>query len=146
MTITDTPPAVRDETGDHRDDLLAIERIIRDTEQAFNTDDAELLVEHMAADAVMGSVTGATLHGRDEILDASRTLFAGPLRDQFARYDIDEVRFVRPDVALVHKRAIATDPDGTPLDHDHTMSALYVLTKQDGRWWIVARQNTFISS
>jgi len=145
MTIADTPPTVHDETVDHAADLEAIEQIIRDTETAFNTNDADLLAAHMAADAVTVSVTGAELHGRDQILDAARSLLTGALRDQFARYDVDAVRFLRPDVALVHKRATATDASGTPIDLDHTMSALYVLTRQDGRWWIVARQNTLVS-
>ena len=145
MTTTDVPPTVRDETTDHAIDLEAIERIIAETEAAFNTNDADLLAEHMAHDAVTVGVNGVALHGRDQILDVARSLFAGPLRDQYARYDIDEVRFLRPDIALVHKRAIATDAAGTPIDLDHTMSALYVLTEQDGRWWVVARQNTLIS-
>jgi uncharacterized protein (TIGR02246 family) len=144
-TTADAPPTVRDDTIDHAADLEAIERIIRETETAFNTDDADLLVEHVAHDAVTVGVNGVALHGRDQILDAARSLFAGPLRGQYARYDIDEVRFLRPDVALVHKRAIATDAEGTPIDLDHTMSALYVLTQQDGRWWVVARQNTLIA-
>jgi uncharacterized protein (TIGR02246 family) len=145
MTTTDAPPTVRDETIDHAADLEAIERIIGDTETAFNTNDADLLAEHMARDAVTVGVNGVALYGRDQVLDAARSLFAGPLRDQYARYDIDEVRFLRPDIALVHERAIATDAEGTPIDLDHTMSALYVLAEQDGRWWVVARQNTLIS-
>ena len=45
-------------------------------------------------------MTGALLAGRSTVLEASRTLFAGPLRDQRARYELAEVLFVRPDVAL----------------------------------------------
>jgi hypothetical protein len=51
---------------------------------------------------------------------------------------------VRPDVALVRKLARAIDAEGEPIDLDHTMCALYALTREQGRWWIVARQNTLI--
>ena len=56
------------------------------------------------------------------------------------------MRFVRPDVALVRKHARAITAEGEPLDLDHSMSALYVLTKEEGRWWIAARQNTLVAT
>ena len=59
---------------------------------------------------------------------------------------MDEIRFVRPDVALVRKLAWATDADGKDLDVGHAMTALYVMVKSEGRWWIAARQNTLTAS
>jgi uncharacterized protein (TIGR02246 family) len=55
------------------------------------------------------------------------------------------VKFLRPDVAVAHKRATATTQDGEPLDVGHAMIALYVLVREDGRWWVAARQNTLVS-
>ena len=54
--------------------------------------------------------------------------------------------FVRPDVAVAHKRARATTADGEPIDTDQSMIALYVFVKEDGRWWVAARQNTMVAS
>ena len=150
MTNTTTPrttdaptdaPTVADLDG-HPDDIAAITRIISDTEVAFNTNDAELLAEHFAADGEGVAVTGSRLIGRDQILESGWELLAGPLADQYARYVVDEIRFVRPDVALVRKFAWATDADGNDLDVGHAMTALYVVVKSDDRWWIAARQNT----
>ncbi|MGI5129108.1 SgcJ/EcaC family oxidoreductase [Pseudonocardia sp. CA-107938] len=133
-----------EETADHAADEEAIRAIVADTEKAFNTGDAELLVAHMAANVYAVGVTGAEVAGREEALAAGRAAFAGPLKGQRARYDVVGITFVRPDVALARKHARALDEHGELIDVGHAMTALYVLAKEDGRWWIVARQNTLV--
>lgn len=125
-------------------DAAAIRAVIAEAELAFNTGDPDLLVASMAADVVSVGVNGARMRGRDAVLAASRAAFAGPLRGQHARYDLVEVSQVGPDVALAHKDARATDDGGAPLDVGHAMTALYVLARRGGRWWVVARQNTLV--
>lgn len=139
-----TAPRILDTTVDHAADVEAIRQVIADAERAFNTNDAELLVEHFAENATAVGVTGARLDSRDAVLAASRGLFAGALRDQRARYDLADLVFVRPDVALAHQHATAVDADGQPLSVGHAMTALYVLVREQGRWWVVARQNTLV--
>lgn len=84
--------------------------------------------------------------GRAALVEAHQAAVGpgGFLRDQYARYEVEDVTFVRPDVALARKLARAVSAEGAPVDLHHTMSALYVLAKEGGRWWIVARQNTLI--
>jgi uncharacterized protein (TIGR02246 family) len=125
-------------------DVAAIAGVIADVERGFNTKDAELSVAHFAPDATAVGVRGELVAGLDELLAAHRTGYAGPLRDLYARYELDDVRFVRPDVALAYKRATATTSAGEPLDVGHAMIALYVLVRDDGRWRIAARQNTLV--
>jgi uncharacterized protein (TIGR02246 family) len=139
-----TAPHIEDTDTDHAVDVEAIRQVIADAERAFNTNDADLLVEHFAENATAVGVTGAQLDGRAAVLAASRALFAGPLRDQWARYELADVVFVRPDVALAHQHATAVDADGRPIGVGHAMTALYVLVREDGRWWVAARQNTLI--
>jgi uncharacterized protein (TIGR02246 family) len=139
-------PHIEDTSTDHSDDVAAIRRVIADAEQAFNANDAELLVEHFAENVTAVGVTGARLDGRAGVLEASTALFAGPLRDQRARYELADVLFVRPDVALAHKHATATDETGAPISVGHGMTALYVLIRENGRWWVVARQNTLVQT
>lgn len=115
-----------------------------DVEGGFNTNDAALMNKHVAPDATLVSAMGVRLVGLDEVMTASEAGLAGPLRDQFARYEVKDVRFVRPDVALAYKEAYAITADGEPIDLDHTMCALYVLVKDDGRWRVAARQNTLV--
>jgi hypothetical protein len=40
----------------------------------------------------------------------------------------------------------AVERGGEPIDVGHSMVALYVLVKEDGRWWVAARQNTPVAT
>jgi uncharacterized protein (TIGR02246 family) len=136
-------PRVEDH-ADHAADVAAIRRIIADVEKAFNDNDADLLVEHFAQNGSVVTAMGMQIDGRLAMLESARAGLAGPLRDERARYELADVLFVRPDVALAHKHAWAIDDTGEPKNVGHEMSALYVLVRENGRWWIVSRQNTLV--
>jgi uncharacterized protein (TIGR02246 family) len=140
------PPIVNDTTTDHERDVEAIKRIIADVETGFNTKDPDLSVEHFTQNASVVNVAGMQVSGRDALFDANRRGLAGRLRAQYARYKVSDVVFLRPDVAIAHKHAWATTADGEPIDVAHSMIALYVLVKEDERWWVAARQNTMVAS
>lgn len=137
-------PHIEDATTDHTPDVDEIRQVIADAERAFNAHNAELLVTHFAQNATAVGVTGAQVDGRAAVLEASRAAFDGPLRGQRARYELADVVFVRPDVALAHKHAWAVDGTGEAIDVSHAMTALYVLVKEEARWWVVSRQNTLV--
>ncbi len=138
MTTAHLPQLAREGTAEDR---AAIAGVVADVEAAFNTNDARRGVEHFAADASAVDVRGRLVEGIDALLRAHEAGYAGPLRDQFARYDVADVTFLRPDVALARVLATATDAQGAPLSVGHAMVATYVLVREDGRWWIAARQN-----
>ena len=125
-------------------DIDDIKQVVADVERGFNTNDAALMNKHVAPDATLVSAMGVRLVGIEEVMAASEAGLAGPLADQYARYEVKDVRFVRPDVALAYKEAYAVTAGGQPIDLDHTMCALYVLVKEGGRWLIAARQNTLV--
>jgi uncharacterized protein (TIGR02246 family) len=131
-------------SGDASAEVAAIERVIADIEAGFNAKDPERSVEHFAPDATAVSVDGTLIAGREALLEAHRAGYAGPLRDQYARYELADVTFPRPDVAIAHKRAWATTAEGEPIDVGHAMIALYVFVREDGRWLVAARQNTVV--
>ncbi|MFI9404636.1 SgcJ/EcaC family oxidoreductase [Nocardia sp. NPDC052316] len=143
-TETFQPPTVGDTTVDHTADIAAIEQIIGNVETAYNTNDADLMTADFTANATVVNAVGALMTGRDALLEANRRGLAGFLKDQYVRYEITDITFLRPDVALAHKVARATTADGQLIDIDHAMIALYVLVKEEGRWWTAARQNTLI--
>jgi uncharacterized protein (TIGR02246 family) len=136
------PPTIEDTSTDHAADVAAIGQVIADIQTGFNTNDPDLSVAHFTRNASAVNVMGVQVTGWDALLEAHRSGLAGNLRDQSARYELSDIVFVRPDVAVAHKRAWAIGPDGEDLDIDHAMVALYVLVKEDARWWIAARQNT----
>lgn len=125
-------------------DRAAIEAIVADVEAGFNEKDVELLTRHLSDDVTIVNVMGVEVHGKAEAIANAEAGLSGPLADQRARYEVTAVTFVRPDVAIAQKHATAIAPDGTDLDVGHTMTALYVLTNDDGRWWVRARQNTLV--
>ena len=127
-----------------QDDEAAIRRIVADVQIAFNTKDAVLMNEHFAADASVVTAMGKRITGIDALREAAEQGMAGTLQDQYVRYDVTDIRFLRPDVALAYKHATATARDGEPLELDHSMVALYVLVKENGRWLVAARQNTLV--
>jgi uncharacterized protein (TIGR02246 family) len=129
---------------ENEQDVAAIKQIVADVEQGFNTNDAELMNRHFAENAAVVNAMGVRTVGREALLAASEAGLAGFLSDQYARYDVTDVTFLRPDIALAHKEAYATTAEGADLDVGHAMNALYVLVKENGRWWIAARQNTLV--
>jgi uncharacterized protein (TIGR02246 family) len=122
----------------------AIARVVGEIEAAFNAKDAERAVSQYAAEASMVGVDGALVSGRDALLAAHRAAYAGPARDQYARHELADATFIRPDVAVAHVRARAVNANGEPLDVGHTLLALYVLVREDGRWLVAARHDTVV--
>jgi uncharacterized protein (TIGR02246 family) len=126
------------------EDEAAIRAIVADVQTAFNTKDAKLMNAHFADDASVVTAMGKRIVGIDALREAAEQGMAGALRDEYVRYDVTDIRFVRPDVALAYKQATATNANGEPIELDHSMVALYVLVKDEGRWLITARQNTLV--
>ena len=126
------------------DDVIAIHRVIESQQVAFNTNDADLLAEPWRERSWSVGVTGAEAVGRAGVLEAGRTMLAGPLADQYATYEPGEIEFLTQDIAILHVYARATTATVEPIDADHAMIALYVLVHDSGRWLIVARQNTLV--
>lgn len=133
-------------TTDHERDVETIKRIIADVETGFNTRNPDLSVEHFARNASVVNVASVLLSGRDALFDATRRSLVEPLHDQFARDEVGDVFFLRPDVAIVHERAWATAADGEPKEVAHSMIAMCVLVKEGELWWVAARKNTMVES
>ncbi|MET8870623.1 SgcJ/EcaC family oxidoreductase [Nocardia sp. NPDC004604] len=144
MSAKTIQPMVEDNTVDHADDIAAIEQIIANVQTAYNTNDAELMTADFTANAAVVNAVGALMVGKDALFEANRQGLAGFLKDQYVRYDVADIVFLRPDIAIAHKVARATTADGALIDLDHAMIALYVLVKENGRWWTAARQNTLV--
>jgi uncharacterized protein (TIGR02246 family) len=144
-THTDAAPTISDATIDHTDDVAAISALITDVEAGFNGNDADLMLGSLAENGTVVGVNGALIEGRTAALEISRQVLAGPLRDQRARYELADLTFVRPDVAVGHKRAWVVGPQGDKQDEDAAMIALYVFVKEGDRWWVASRQNTLVT-
>ncbi|NEW39513.1 SgcJ/EcaC family oxidoreductase [Nocardia cyriacigeorgica] len=139
---TSEPPVVEDTSVDHTADIAAIEQLVADVETGYNTNDAELMISGFTANASAGNAVGTVITGRDALLDAGRRGLAGFLKNEYVHYEVTDITFLRPDIAIAHKAARATTADGTLIDEDPAMVALYVLVKENNRWWVATRHNT----
>ncbi|WP_280436029.1 SgcJ/EcaC family oxidoreductase [Nocardia carnea] len=140
----DERPTVEDSTVDHTADVAAIRQLVTDVETGYNTNDAQLMVSGFTANAAAGNAVGTIISGYDALLDSARRGLAGFLADEYVRYAVTDIVFLRPDIAIAHKAARAVTADGEPIDRDPAMVALYVLVRENGRWWVAARQNTLV--
>ncbi|TWP50638.1 SgcJ/EcaC family oxidoreductase [Lentzea tibetensis] len=59
---------------------------------------------------------------------------------------VAQVLFIRPDVAAVKLRQRSVTLDGKPVEGEPEGSPMYVMAKEDGRWRLVAAQNTIVQA
>ena len=121
------------------------EDAIRDIELKFNEawgrHDAPGMVEAMADDAQFVTVNGAWTRSRAEYLGLMTRLHGpdGPFRASTREAPIMHVRFLGPDVAIMHSQFhIHGDVD----EPQRTGIGTRVVRKIDGKWRTVAVQNT----
>jgi uncharacterized protein (TIGR02246 family) len=94
-------------------------------------------------DVVIVNIAGRRVLGRDDLEAAMRGALAGPLADVTTTVDIDDVRFLRPDVALVSCTKHVNDARAEPGDGLPTAGAMsYVVVNPGDRWQIALAQTT----
>lgn len=122
-------------------DRAALENVVRQLETAWNTMDGAAFAAPFAGDADFVNIRGEHHQGRPAIaaghVGIFRTIYAGS-RVQFT---VESARLLRPEVALMHVRAVLDAPQG-PLAGQHRACFSLVLTKEPGRWEIATFQNT----
>jgi len=128
----------------------ADEALIREIENQFNAawnaHDPEAIAASLTDDAEFITVNGAWTKSRAGFRDLMARLHgpSGPFRASTRKSPEMQVRFLTPEIAILHTRFWI---DGEVL-HDELSQAsresvgTRVLRKIDGRWRIVATQNT----
>jgi uncharacterized protein (TIGR02246 family) len=123
----------------------ADEDAIREIELRFNEawgrHDAGGMVESLTDDAQFVTVNGVWTKTRAEYLGLMQRLHGtqGPFRVSTRETPVMQVRFLAPDVAMMHSRFhIHGDID----ESERTGIGTRVLRKVDGQWRTVAVQNT----
>ncbi|MFI9581560.1 SgcJ/EcaC family oxidoreductase [Streptomyces sp. NPDC052236] len=121
-------------------EIEAIKQVIANLEHSQQNELPEEFVGLFRADAIWTTGHGKRLTGRDEISAFTHQVLPGAMKDSTATYEVVHVLFIRPDVAAVKAHAQYWTLDGQPLGNPGT--PLYVMAKEDGRWQLVACQNT----
>jgi uncharacterized protein (TIGR02246 family) len=123
------------------------EQIVHDLPKAFcaafNKHDGQQLAQIMADDIDFVTVGATLLHGRSDFEKYHTRLLSGRFHGATIELLQVAVRFLRPDIAIVHWSWSATgdkNPDGTARQRRYGMMTM-VAEKRTGGWLVVASQN-----
>ena len=125
-------------------DEQAIQQVLTQLEAAWNASDSETYAALFAEDANFIQIYGGQLDGRRAIEASHRVILDTIYKGSQARFTLQSIRAVRPDVVVVFSRAHLKFYQGNkPLEMDTRPT--FIMAKEQGRWQIVAFQNTRIS-
>lgn len=123
-------------------DEAAIAEGVRKMEEGWNTKNAALFAEPYAEDGDGVAVGGFVVRGRDVIEKVHQGMFRGDFKDSTIALKVKQLRFLRPDVALVQIDNTNTFREGPQVKHEYKSVITLVMTKEAGRWKIASFQNT----
>ena len=131
-----------DDDGERR----ALVEVVAALEHAQQDELVEEFVALFHAGAVWVTGGGRRLVGLDDIAEFTRQVLPGAMAEWTARYEVEHIAFVRPDVAVVAVRQRPVGLDGTPLPDRSEGRPTYVMAKEaSGVWRIHAGQNTVVA-
>ncbi|MBA3554906.1 MAG: SgcJ/EcaC family oxidoreductase [Gemmatimonadales bacterium] len=120
------------------------ERMTNDTmlnEAAWNAMDGGAFAAPFAAEADFVNIRGEHFRGRAAIAAGHAALFRTIYAGSTNRYNVEAVRLLRPEVALVSVHSRLEVPQG-PFAGQHGARFSLILTEEAGRWEIAALHNT----
>jgi uncharacterized protein (TIGR02246 family) len=129
-------------------DLDAIKQVVAAVEHSTRNELPEEFLRLFRADAIWTTGGGKRLFGLEEISAFTRQVLPGGMKGSglSVAMEVTHVLFIRPDVAAVKVRQQYSKLDGRPLEDESIVfnegTPLFVMSKEDGRWLLVACQNT----
>ena len=122
-------------------DEAAIRENVRKMEEGWNTKNGTLFSDPYAADADGVAIGGFVVKGHDVIEKVHWEMFRGAFKNSTIALKVKQLRFLRPDVALVQIDNTNKLQQGETT-HEYSSVITLVMTKEAGRWKIASFQNT----
>ena len=119
--------------------------IVKKLEQAWNNGDSVAWIAQFLGDADFIHVLGGFFHGSRDIEHGHRTIFDTIYKGSHNRFQVEKVRFVRPDVAIVFILGNLTWYLNGKEQHIQARPTLVAEKNSAGEWKIVVLQNTMIT-
>ena len=123
-------------------DLEAIHQVVSNVQHSTQNELVDEFLALFRPDAIWTTGGGKRLLGLDEIAAFTRQALPGGMQGLTMSMEVLHVLFIRADVAAVKVRQIYTSSDGQPNEAEGEFTPLFVMAKEDGRWCLVACQNT----
>ena len=117
------------------------ERLVGRLESAWNAMDGNAFAAPFAEDADFGNILGEHFQGRDRIAAGHVGIFKSIYAGSNVSMKLEQVRSLRPDVAVAHVHSNLDVPQGR-LAGRHTARFSMVLTRGTSGWEIAAFHNT----
>ena len=127
--------------GSRAEDEAAIRKNVMRMQDGWNAGDGDAFAAPFAEDADYVIINGMRVKGRKAIAEGHRQIFSTIYKNSHNAATIESVRFLRDDVAVAHVRWHLKHQAG-----EGNARATLVMTKDKGKWSIVAFQNTGIAS
>jgi uncharacterized protein (TIGR02246 family) len=139
LGLTLQKAAAQDE-GKPKEDA-AIRLVVANYEDAWNRHDAKGLADQYHPDATWVNWFGAYSKGQPAIREHYQTVHSTYFKtSHYYTRTIEDVVFVKPDVAIMHVRTGLTGDERYP-GQTFEFRRTLVLSKRDGAWRILAGQN-----
>jgi uncharacterized protein (TIGR02246 family) len=122
-------------------DEAAIRQIVRSVETGWNAGDAAAFAAPFAVDADYVVVDGKRLKGRPAIEEGHAAIYATIYKGSRIAGEIENLRFLSPEVAVVHVRWVLEYPADGEKRTTRAMNSM-VMTRAEGEWSIAAFHNT----
>jgi uncharacterized protein (TIGR02246 family) len=132
---------------DHSADTKAIQAIEARWQDGWNRHDIAALADLFTEDADFVTVIGRWCKGKKDFYDYHLLLHKVMFKDSVWETTDTQIRFLKPDVAIVHANWGITgdrNADGTPRPNSRDGIFTQVMVKENGEWKISASQNTNI--
>jgi uncharacterized protein (TIGR02246 family) len=122
-------------------DEAALRENVKQLEDGWNTKSGAAFAKPFAEDADYVVINGMYIKGRAVIATAHQQIFDTIYKDTTLSLRVKQVRFLRPDVAVVH---VSGHRDGPTKEESHAGMLTVVMTKEKQGWTIAAFQNTAV--
>ncbi len=123
-------------------DETSIRENVRQLEEGWNRKSGALFARPFAEDADYVVINGLHINGRAAIDKGHQRIFDTVYKESVLRLTVERVRFLRPDVAIVHAAAhLKVGQGAAARDARITL----VMSKEKEGWKIVAFQNTQVA-
>lgn len=126
------------------EDEAAIRDNVKQMESGWNAKSGASYARPFANDADFVVINGMHIQGHEAIEKNHQRIFDTVFKNTTVSLTVKQVRFLRPDVAVVHVSGHRDAPEAErKLVMDATM--VMVMTKEGGQWKIASFQNTEVT-
>lgn len=137
LLLTISPSTLHAQSADE----AAIRENVKHMETGWNTKSGATFARPFAEDADYVVINGMYIKGRSIIETAHQQIFDTIYKETTITLTVKQIRFLRPDVAVVH---VNGQRRGPTKDLEQEALVTLVMTKEKEGWRIAAFQNTGI--